>query len=601
MKTHFLLMGISIANFHCGVSNPKVADQEVHGVTRPTYAPSSDVFHLASDQSEQTFEGSSMIFDPTIQADTVAKIIELSLHIKSAKGQHSGFLQHTHPSWKELRERESQRQKDIDTILEAEKTGLEQKSGDEQKQAMSHSFDAEALEMRKRLNQLPIVTKPKFPLFCEARIWMMVTSPWFLAHKFTQRPSPFVGCEAEYKKAGLLDPSVATCAADAAGKDYFACFMEEGVFKTQFFLGIKRPKGKPRENYSSEEKLKIQALYQNGTLHSQFLTQREDILKGVFQAPEGGTLPIDPSLLLENQTAQYWADASKPGLDTVVLPSLMQERPFSSESMSFHDRLFNWNLLVTPSETPFSFVDLFSKEVEAQHILSLRGEIPGGLIYDKALSVPPSLKDEEGRLLSLLRGKIQRKLHESLSQTQGDLQAKEEDFQKTVDEANNEMVKWVGDRKAVISMCSGIKLSLNRTSDSVMEIQAELSPTYIFSACMNATTGAMVACKSKMPKLDESQVQWNPVTGKISLIIPKIQDASDLCLVPDSRLKPDEQKAFLQGKYLQIDLFPRKLASDTYTGLELVSGKIAIEDRGVKVTEGVILLFQSQEKLASVL
>ncbi len=601
MKTRFLLMGISVANLHCGVPTPKVTEQEVHGITRPTYAPSSDVFHLASDQSEQTFEGSSMIFDPTIQADTIAKIIELSLQVKSAKGQHSGFLQHTQPGWKELRERENQRQKDITAILEAERAGLEEKSGEEQKQAIDHAFNVEAPEMRKRLSQLPLLAKPKFPLFCEARIWMMAASPWFLAHKFTQRPSPFIGCEAEYKKLGLLDPSVATCAADAAGKDYFACFMEEGVFKTQFFLGIKRPKGKPRENYSSEEKLKIQALYQSGAIRSQFLTQREDIVKGVFQAAEGGTLPVDPSMLLENQTAQYWADASKPGLDTVVLPNLMHERPFASELISFHDRLFNWSLLVTPSETPFSFVDLFSKEVEAQHALSLRGEIPGGLIYDKTLSVPPSVKDEEGRLLSLLRGKIQRKLHDSLSQTQVDLQTKEENFQKAVNDANGEMVKWVIERKAVISMCRDIKLSLTRTSENVMNIQAELSPTYTFSACMNATTGAAVACKTEVPTLKDSQVLWNPATGKISLIIPKIQDASDLCLVPDLRLGPDEQKAFLQGKQMRVELFPRKLASETYANLELLSGKIAVEDRGVKITEGVILLFQSQEKLASVL
>ncbi len=598
MKTRFLLMGISVANLHCGVSNPKVTEQEVYGITRPTYAPSSEVFHLASDQSEQTFEGSSMIFDPTIQSDTVAKIIELSLHVKSAKGQHSGFLQHTQPGWKELRERENQRKNDIAAILEAERAGLEEKSGEEQKQAINQAFDAEALEMRKRLNQLPLLTKPKFPLFCEARIWMMAASPWFLAHKFTQRPSPFIGCEAEYQKLGLLDPSVATCAADTAGKDYFACFMEEGVFKTQFFLGLVKPKGKKILNYTPEEQEKIRALYQSGALRSQFLTQREKAIKGLFQADEGGTLPVDTSDLLDNQTAQYWATTT----NTTLLPSLMQERAFESESVSFHDRLFNWTMLVAPPVTPLSFVEQFSQEGENQTALSRQGSIQGGLIYDKVLSLPPSIASEEGRLLSLLRGKIQKKLHDSLSQTQLDLQTKEENFQKAVTDANGEMVKWVIERKAVISMCRDIKLSLTRTSENVMNIQAELSPTYTFSAaCINATTDAAVSCKTTSSTLKDSQVLWNPVTGKISLIIPKIEDASDLCLVPDLRLGPDEQKAFLQGKQMRIELFPRKLASETYANLELLSGKIAVEDRGVKVTEGVILLFQSQEKLASAL
>src|SRR3989338_3656612 len=137
-----------------------------------------------------------------------------------------------------------------------------------------------------------------------------------------------------------------------------------------------------------------------------------------------------------------------------------------------------------------------------------------------------------------------------------------------------------------------------------MQITVALSPTYTFSAfCPIAPIDGAVECtiKTSDSKISDSKIQWNSSTGKFSLLVPTIRVASDLCWFSDSRLGLEEHKAFLQDKQLRVDLFPRKLSSDTYENLELVSGKIAIEDRGGTVTEGVILLFHPYEKLASAL
>ncbi len=602
MKIHFLWIGISLLQLHCGVPNPTVTKQEVRGVTRPAYAPPTDVFHLVPDGSIQGFEGSSMIFSPTLTSDTMMKIIELSSYLKSAMGKQGGFYAQHRLNWKDLQSREKKRQSEIDALLDAEKTSLNQGGGAEQALAISSAIQTEVIAMQERLNNLPLLAKKNFPLFCEARIWLMATSPFLLAYTFTARPSPFVACEAEYKKAGLLDVNAAVCAPDSNGKDYFSCFWEEGVLKSQFFVGIKKPRN-TIFNYTPEEQAQIRSIYASGALRAQAMEKRNDLCQGIFSMPAGGTIPDGQNPLLENRTAKYWSDASNPLLESGALPSLFEERSFGAEKVSFQDRLFNWNLMVSPPETPFSFIDSFNREAAFQKELVATGQMKGGSIYDKSLSVPPSLKDEEIRLLKLIQIKIQSKFRDALVQEQTMLKEKEATYQDSINEANQNLLQWIEERDSVISICKSVKLSLNQTTNNMMQIHFELSPTYSFSACMNATTGATVACETPSTSTIQSELSWNPVTGKISLVVANIQDASDLCLVSNSSFGKEQflQKDFLMGKQLRVDLFPRKLSSEVYENLELVSGKIAVESGGVKDTEGVILLFQTQERLSGAL
>ena len=198
---------------------------------------------------EQSFYGSTSIWDPQLQPETLAEIIEA---VKSARSTNLEYE-------KTKAKNERVNSELVNQVNEAEKK-IEELRGvladvGEAEQAPHYRPIWEKFALEKaagyfeELLDLQLSEEEKnrsrrvFREYCEGVLWQYAVSDALRLTSYSNRPTPLIVCESAFAEnyvpgmPQLLNIAEESCqdAAEGTFKSYMQCFWEHGVVKTRFF------------------------------------------------------------------------------------------------------------------------------------------------------------------------------------------------------------------------------------------------------------------------------------------------------------------------------------------------------------------------------
>ena len=187
--------------------------------------------------TEKKFLGSFVVWDPQIQAQSLADLLKATKAYNESVSSSSKLMSSELES-KVLPLKQSylEKKKVVDSLR------LKTRSEDIQNAGVWFDHELSKPEVMAKLGGAEgiQVANEKFIKYCEAKVIEFAIGDFLVTSQFSKRPTPAALCEAVYKTLGLFEfsesgqGSSSECLDSAVGKSYFNCFWTEGVLKTSF-------------------------------------------------------------------------------------------------------------------------------------------------------------------------------------------------------------------------------------------------------------------------------------------------------------------------------------------------------------------------------
>lgn len=258
----------------CG-KKPTPDEQNSTSLEVPTFGTAAMPAFLTGGSSTTEYSGSFIIWNPSVTRDQMARVISAS------RDYNQTFVRQLTFQKAELWPLENQIAALTQTLKDSQSEknlallAVRQEAAGRWFEEHLQSDDLAGLDDTDRAQ-----AHATFEALCEAAIWQKAVSSIFARSNYRSVPTPLALCREVYAQKGLLSATAETCAPapTASGKNYFACFWQEGLTKTNLFQ--RYSVGKRTELLSIDVETLRQALADSSSLGLKITRQMDNVVIG---------------------------------------------------------------------------------------------------------------------------------------------------------------------------------------------------------------------------------------------------------------------------------------------------------------------------------
>ena len=216
-----------------GCSKPKSAEEQTRGeLVVPEFQGSVRPAFLTDGSGTSEYTGSFIVWDSSVSRASMAEVVKASRHYNELLVEQLKYLR------SEI--------KPLDREISSLQIKLKAREGERNIALLSGRLGNAGQWFEDRLaapslagldDTDKVQARAIFDAICEGAIWQKALALQFVKSSYKSIPTPNALCKSVYERKGLLSPSVSACAPSDSehGKNYFACFWQEGVVKTALF------------------------------------------------------------------------------------------------------------------------------------------------------------------------------------------------------------------------------------------------------------------------------------------------------------------------------------------------------------------------------
>ena len=462
-----------------------------------------------------------------------------------------------------------------------------------------------------------------FNKVCEAYVWDMATSKMFIAKEIIDNPAkarnqeiiprsyaaapiPLAICQDHYDSIGLFDTE--SCKEPPKG-DYTKCvwesltqthwFQKISLEKEEKIQGLKEMINNPEE-FDNLLKLAISGRSGAFCIKKGLCRGRYRKYQSLFNFKKEGMIPPQTYLDSIKNTEEQWQLPTVEGEDFTYTDMIYYLGTRTNIAPSTSDELFHQLVEDSyPSLSPHEDVlDAATIELYETYF----GPILTAISVEKQAIIQANLETIENLKQEIL-----------------DIEKTDEDYSKNLGSVLDESTDFLNEHRRMAAAFLAFTMDLKRTQ-TTLEISwfpgtSDKEITKV-QGCVHILKGSSLkeGCQTTGSMVPFDHISYQPETGRIRVIMD-LDRADEFGLFKDvgqgyffgslsGRETPSKEELSdayksLEGKYLQMDLYPNRLDGV----LDIATGKAFIKDKGVDhddkldyIYQGSVSAFEDQEQ-----